>query len=366
MSSFFFRQQKWCEPHTDLNTKTINECRPVAQNVYCAIDRKTRAQHDWCIQLLFRISCVVARSCSQNFDICRCCCTFDQGRHAPYLLASSKLRKRLVRRLPIMYTKSRSNNRLTRDPLSLLQQSRPRHSPEFRAPCNIFVDSARRLCVHEKRPLVHISLAVLHKSVFISSLQFPDSLQKRSPGCSPTDPYAWSKEGNGFDCLRSCPSSTRQSEATRRVHRAWETQNRAPPPFVKWMYVRARIRKPLGVTMRRRKKFAKTISFLYLRSCCYARIAVSWWGFDQHAHYMHEPIWGRWPLSPPRRGAVAACSRIMIAGNRDWSPFAMHGCTVSHLIFLIRTFSLWVSQLFAVPRIRFANCDAKSGKLLPV
>ena len=38
---------------------------------------------------------------------------------------------------------------------------------------------------HEKRPLAHTSirLVVLHKSVFIS-LQFPDSLQKRSPGCS--------------------------------------------------------------------------------------------------------------------------------------------------------------------------------------
>ena len=30
---------------------------------------------------------------------------------------------------------------------------------------------------------MHIRLVVLHKSVFIS-LQFPESLQKRSPGCS--------------------------------------------------------------------------------------------------------------------------------------------------------------------------------------
>ena len=86
-----------------------------------------------------------------------------------------------------MYAKSRSNNRLTRDsqPLPTKQTLSLFGAPSSRAPRNFFVDSS---AANEKRSLAHICRAILHKNVSLSPLQFPDSLQKRSPGCSQTIP----------------------------------------------------------------------------------------------------------------------------------------------------------------------------------
>ena len=64
----------------------------------------------------------------------------------------------------------------------------------------------------------------------------------------------------------------------------------------------------------------------------------------------------RWPLSPARRGAGAGCRRI-------------YDALLHRLAFDFFKFALFQSAFrscFEVPRLPFANCDAKPDKLLPV
>ena len=70
------------------------------------------------------------------------------------------------------------------------------------------------------------------------------------------------------------------------------------------------------------------------------------------------------PLSPALNGVQPML--ILIAGDRNRSRCAMHGCNISRSIFfLMCTFCSAFRSCFAVPQIRFANCDGKPYKLLP-
>ena len=72
---------------------------------------------------------------------------------------------------------------------------------------------------------------------------------------------------------------------------------------------------------------------------------------------LREPSSGL--LSPVPERRVQPRPRIMTDGDRGRSRFAMRGCTVSRLIFSIRTLSLCVSQLFrsAPNSIRKLRCE---------
>ena len=73
---------------------------------------------------------------------------------------------------------------------------------------------------------------------------------------------------------------------------------------------------------------------------------------------LREPSSGLYCFRRCRSG-VQPHPRIMIDGDRSQSRFAMRGCTVSRLIFLIRTFLLCDSQLFhsAPNSIRKLRCE---------
>ena len=129
---------------------------------------------------------VVSRSCLLNVDIC-VCVVVQQTRTIPSLQLQ-ELRKRGVRRLPIMYTNARSNNRLTRDP----QPPPTKQTVSLSGvACSSYFFSLTVLvgCVFMRNGLLCISVLQFFTRV---SFFHRNSLTPCRNEVQ-TDPYAWSK-----------------------------------------------------------------------------------------------------------------------------------------------------------------------------
>ena len=117
------------------------------------------------------------------------------------------------------------------------------------------------------------------------------------------------------------------------------------------MYVRAHIRKTSCCHDAKEKAMQRWFLFFIFAKEVVFTLAVGWWGFDQpsstrtlHALADMGPATA---LATFARAPGAACSRIMTAGNRDRSPFAVHGCSNLHRFVL----DFFDSNFFA---LRFA------------
>ena len=148
---------------------------------------------------------------------------------------------------------------------------------------------------------------------------------------------------------------------------------RCTPPFVKWMYVRAHIRKTSCCHDAKEKAMRRWFLFFIFAKEVVFTLAVGWWGFDQPSstrtlHALAD-MGHATALATFARAPGAACSRIMTAGNRNRSPFAVHGCSNLHRFafdfFDSHFFALWFAVVSQCPEIDSQNCDAKLDKLLP-
>ena len=283
-----------------------------------------------------------------------------QARTIPSLQLQ-ELRKRVVRCLPIMYTKSGSNWHAI---LSLLQRGRPCHSPEFRAPRNFFVESSSPRLLFMRNSLLCISALQFFTRVSVFFFTAISWLLAETK--------SWLLSGRSV-----CLEQTRQR--IRLLFRFVDSskwshalagyigleKRKAVRPAVREMYVRACSHQENFLLSRcEGEGYAKRISFFFyiLAKEVVFTLAVGWRGYDQPSSTcIHATCLSRHGAAGCFRPcAGAACSRLLwsLAISID-RHLRYTVCTVSRLIFSIRTFSLCDSQLFRSPpkSIRKLRCE---------
>ena len=194
--------------------------------------------------------------------------------------------------------------------LSLLQRSRP-HSPEFRAPRNFFIGSARRLFM--RNGLLCISALQFFTRVFFLLCNFLTPCRNEVLVALRPNPMLGANKTTDSTALAFVDSSKwSHSPGTSGLRNA----KRCAPVRRSWNECTCVLTsgKPLFVTMRRRRLCKDDFFFSYIceRSCFHARCRLMievLINRHQHAHNVLELtcIWGRWPLSllsPARRSSV--------------------------------------------------------------
>ena len=133
------------------------------------------------------------------------------------------------------------------------------------------------------------------------------------------------------------------------------------PPFVKWMYVRAHWSgKPRCYDAKEQEICEDDFFFIFAKEVVVTLTSLSVDEVLINTHATCMPIWaaGRFRLraaAPEQRAArlwlIAICDARLHRFAFDFFRFAL--------------FRSAFRSCVAVPRIRFANCDAKPDKLLP-
>ena len=208
---------------------------------------------------------------------------------------------------------------------------------------------------HVKRPLVHIRLVVLHNSVFIS-VKFPDSLQKRSPGCSEVISMLGALKATALPLVDSSERSRHSPGTCTSGLGKRETMR----PAVREMNVCACSHQENHLSSQCEGKGYATISFLNLRMKLLSESLTVRMRFRStviNTHVSRVP--GRFRRC---RSGVQPRPRIMIDGDRGRLRFAMHRARLHRFAFDFCD-SHFFALRFAVPQNRFANCDAKPDKL---